>query len=407
MKKIILGLMGVFLLSSICFAASTVERTYWPATMRDEITYMLEYELDNWAVTSGSYTDLTLKDVGRYQSLIIDLTEASTTNPTVMIRYYEVNPANVLVTESITIAVPYTLKKYGDNAVIRFTDATTGVAQTITANVFTSVSNPLQPVVNQNSSGTEIFTDASRGYITGNITEVSAAGMLVGIADLQAQITDLRATNNAIKTAVEIMDDWDSGDQANVTGSLLQDIETAVDGLESLATDIKNRLESVSANLAILADWDSGDQANVTGSLLQDIETAVDGLESLLASPIETSQNYGYQPAFTESDPGIQQPSQRSFQEQIHEVVGTSSSTVTASAAGYWTITNWDSTAIVVVSFDGSTPNASGTNGGILIPAGPQGINSKTYGKYISAEEEIYYISDIAGTTVNTTVWQE
>ena len=359
MKKIILGLMGVFLLSSICFAASTVERTYWPATMRDEITYMLEYELDNWAVTSGSYTDLTLKDVGRYQSLIIDLTEASTTNPTVMIRYYEVNPANVLVTESITIAVPYTLKKYGDNAVIRFTDATTGVAQTITANVFTSVSNPLQPVVNQNSSGTEIFTDASRGYITGNITEVSAAGMLVGIADLQAQITDLRATNNAIKTAVEIMDDWDSGDQANVTGSLLQDIKTA---------------------------------------LTAPVRVTVDSTVVVSNSDL---------PAFTESDPGIQQPSQRSFQEQIHDVVGNSASTVTASAAGYWTITNWDSTAIVVVSFDGSTPNASGTNGGILIPAGPQGINSKTYGKYISAEEEIYYISDIAGTTVNTTVWQE
>lgn len=146
---------------------------------KDVGTYAKWIELENYAVTSGSYTEVSLPYSGKFAAGIVNIQEASTTNPTITLIYLERDRATIIATVSITSGEVFLLKPYGNETAVRFTDATAGVAQTITANIGLSMFGSFDSIkledIETLLSGTGTLNVYTEILVTGDSQSIAAA----------------------------------------------------------------------------------------------------------------------------------------------------------------------------------------------------------------------------------------
>lgn len=122
-------------------------------------------------------------------------------------------------------------------------------------------------------------TDADEGIMLLTVRQNSAAALSGTDADYQPLITDtngrlhvLDANSAAIKTAVEIIDDWDDTDYCNVNANIAGTDLAADEGTHDTATqrvtiatddEMNDALAAVQTAIEIIDDWDDSDLANV------------------------------------------------------------------------------------------------------------------------------------------------
>ena len=151
---------------------------------------------------------------------------------------------------------------------------------------------------NANATANRIFVASNVDQVGGTAVDVNAGSVSAGSQRVTIATDDINLA--AIKTAVEILDDWDASDRCNVNVALNAGVSVDIGAGNastgtarvSVATDDVN-LAAIKTAVEIMDDWDSSDTCKVTlaAQTLTAVAVSKDSSANATANRIFTASN--------------------------------------------------------------------------------------------------------------------